>query len=264
VSILQKHNIDHVSPSSLNTWSGNPVYWGLRYLGGYKFDTTPSMAVGKAVEAALQEMLMRPYITLDEAYKHALAIYYLECPMTTDEKEREAGAGKIQPMLEQAVEVFASLNMGSPKILQNKVTFELSVLLHGTVETVPILGYTDFEWDEVLVDLKTTSRMPSSPKPEHIRQMAFYWRATGKQPALVYVTPKKNDVYTPSEQELKRGWEELEYLTFTLLNALRKADGINGLLSMFPADFSSYQWDDASKAEARKLIRTTMDIAGTY
>ena len=39
---------------------------------------------------------------------------------------------------------------------------------------IPIIGYIDFLFDNTIVDLKTTARIPSKPTEAQKRQMALY------------------------------------------------------------------------------------------
>jgi hypothetical protein len=59
----------------------------------------------------------------------------------------------------------------------------------------PIVGYLDYRWDQhgILVDLKTTEKLPSSIKIPHARQVALYATMTGDNvdARLTYVHAKE-------------------------------------------------------------------------
>jgi hypothetical protein len=63
----------------------------------------------------------------------------------------------------------------------------------------PIVGYLDYRWEHhgILVDLKTTEKLPSSIKIPHARQVALYATMTGDNAdaRLTYTTPKKRATY---------------------------------------------------------------------
>ena len=44
----------------------------------------------------------------------------------------------------------------------------------------PVRAFTDFEFAKIIVDAKSTMRMPSYPKPDHIRQQALYSKLYNK------------------------------------------------------------------------------------
>ena len=64
---------------------------------------------------------------------------------------------------------------------------------------LPIVGIFDFEFADkgVIVDLKTTERMPFEIKIPHARQVALYVAATSNnyEGRLSYITPKKAATY---------------------------------------------------------------------
>jgi hypothetical protein len=240
--------IDHVSPSNLNTWVSSPALWAVRYGLGLKSETSAKMALGKAVEAGLQVVLMGNDI--GEAIDHALTVYDLETPVDGGDKEKKL----VEPMLGQAIEAMVELDIGGrpPALLQRK----LEGILPGT--PVPCIGFTDFEWEHHILELKTTQRMPSEPSASHMRQIAFYWKVTEKVPTILYVTPKAFKVYTPSPEQLQEAYEELCYLGRTLTTSLNKFGTVAGIFQAYPADFTNFMWDEDSKLLAKKVIKETM------
>lgn len=238
--------IDHVSPSNLNTWTSSPALWAIRYGMNLKSEGTDKMALGKAVEAGLQIVLMNG--DLDEAFAHAYAAFNLERSMDGGDKERAL----VEPMLTQAIEAMVSMEVGSPQLLQRRLEMMLPDV------PVPCMGFSDFEWDGMILELKTTQRLPSEPTPSHMRQIAFYHKASGgKEVRILYVSPKAYKLYTPSLDDLDEAFEELCYLGRTLTKSLSVAGSPAELLKMFPADFSNFMWDAESKKLARKMIRET-------
>jgi hypothetical protein len=236
--------IDHVSPSNLNCWASSPALWAVRYGMGMRSETSAKMALGKAVEAGLQVLLTDG--DLDKANSQALATYDLDKPMDGGDKERNL----VEPMLSQTIEAMVQFDLGNPVTLQRKLTMDLPGI------PVPCWGFSDFEWEKVVLELKTTQRMPSEPSASHMRQIAFYWKATGKHPSILYVTPKAFKVFTPSLVELEYAFEDLCYLGRTLTRTLKVvASSPTMLLSMYPADFTNFMWDDESKSLAKKVIR---------
>ena len=62
-------------------------------------------------------------------------------------------------------------------------------------------------FEKIIVDLKSTLRLPSSPKVDHIRQQALYSVVHRKPIALLYATPKKSLWYELSEQDIMDGYQ---------------------------------------------------------
>jgi hypothetical protein len=103
---------------------------------------------------------------------------------------REAYASDIPGMVESAL---AELRpYGIPTKAQGFVEWKPDDLAY------PIVGYFDFEWAQhgIIVDLKTTERLPSSIKPPHARQVALYAPSDNYDARLTYVTPKKRATYS--------------------------------------------------------------------
>ena len=62
---------------------------------------------------------------------------------------------------------------------------------------IPIMGYIDFRFKNKIVDLKTTTRMPSQPTEAQKRQMAFYSMAYPNDSVdLFFATPKEHKKMT--------------------------------------------------------------------
>ena len=103
-------------------------------------------------------------------------------------KERD----NIEPMTRLAVEALEPF--GKPDFPadgeQNKVNMKAT----GDGWELDFIGFTDFNFPDhgLIVDLKTTMRMPSVMSSAHQRQRAFYAKASGNASVkFLYVTPKK-------------------------------------------------------------------------
>ena len=62
--------------------------------------------------------------------------------------------------------------------------------------------------DDIIVDTKSTLRLPTAPKVDHIRQQALYSTLHKKKIALLYATPKKSLWYELSDDDVKDGYAE--------------------------------------------------------
>tara|TARA_R100001163_G_scaffold29743_1_gene23641 strand:- start:1995 stop:2744 length:750 start_codon:yes stop_codon:yes gene_type:complete len=73
------------------------------------------------------------------------------------------------------------------------------------------LGYSDFTFKDITVDLKSKSRMPNNNIADFgdVLQQSFYWGLSGKKRrfALLYATPKKSLFIEIPKKELMKGWE---------------------------------------------------------
>ena len=119
-----------------------------------------------------------------------------------------------------------------------------------------IRGFTDFEFDNIIVDAKSTMRMPSSPKVDHIRQQALYATLYNKKTALLYASPKKTMYYELEENDIKDGYSEilshfksLEKYIKRCNNSLEEAIKTTPLYT----DPNPFAWDINIKQEAIKI-----------
>ena len=237
-----RHNIKRLSPSSLNLWQGEPALWVLKYLMGARDEAGPAAKRGQAVEAGLDLWLMgnRDFFACHRAALDNFALNTGGLADDDHEEEREV----IGPMLEQATAAMKD----APRLTARQVPIE--TYLDGI--DVPVIGYCDYVLeDTAIVDLKTTHRMPSSPKQDHTRQVAVYQKARQAPVSLLYVTPKKfARLHVPQEAcddaiaDMTRVARSLQ----TMLGAAQTAEEATRFVA---PDFSKFYWN----AETRKLAQ---------
>ena len=237
-----RFGIKHLSPSSLNLWLAQPAMWTLKYVHGYKDEAGPAMARGTAVEAGMQVLLTGG--SVDGAVTAAHVNYDLNQPEASDERDAERAV--IEPMVRQLPGVLA----GWPRPLsyQRKVQAE-----YTGASTLPILGYLDFEFEDCVVDLKTTKALPSKARIEHVRQVGLYAHATGKPVRLLYVTPKKSSLISVAPEDADVGWRQLKAAARALERTLTASPTAGALAEFFVPDFDSYHWDEKSISKAKEV-----------
>jgi hypothetical protein len=122
--------------------------------------------------------------------------------------------------------------------------------------TYPVRMFTDFEFEKIIVDAKSTLRLPSSPKIDHIRQQGLYSKLYNKPTALMYATPKKSLFYELNDDDVNLGYNEslnhfksLENYIKRCNNSLEEAIKITPLYT----DPNPFAWDINIKQEAEKI-----------
>jgi hypothetical protein len=103
-------------------------------------------------------------------------------------------------------------------------------------------------------DLKTTWALPSSPRPEHIDQMAIYSHATGKPFELVYVTPKKHAIYPINAQQAAEGMARVRRGALAIQHMLGKVESGEDALRLYTPDYSSYLWSAEMVTAANRVL----------
>lgn len=182
--------IERHSPSSLNLFSACPSMFVLERIIGIRQPVGSPAHRGTAVEDGVTAGLMDPAKPLDECYAIALKKYDTITALSSD-KRREDYRSTIPDMVKMTLEELRPY--GIPSHTQQFVEWRPEGLKY------PIVGYLDYRWEEhgILIDLKTTEKLPSSIKIPHARQVALYATMTGDNvdARLTYATPKKRATY---------------------------------------------------------------------
>jgi hypothetical protein len=145
---------------------------------------------GSAVEDGITHGLLNPAASLEACTQAAIATYDRVAALSADPRRQEY-RDTIGAMVERGLTELRPY--GIPSRTQGFVEWQPDSLQY------PIVGYFDYAWDDlgIVVDLKTTEKLPSSIKVEHARQVALYKATAGDnlEARLTYVTPKKQATY---------------------------------------------------------------------
>lgn len=183
----------HLSASSITSFVQRRSVWWAERVMGQRLPVSPAMIRGNAVETGVRFALLGDDI--DASVKRALDQYEADC--TREKlidldgkiaKERDV----IAPSIELAVEALAGF--GVPKYDDNGRQQKVSIFCrYGDSEDdrIEVIGFLDFVFDGLIVDLKSTGRMPSTMSWGHQVQRAIYARATGLPVKFCYCSPKK-------------------------------------------------------------------------
>lgn len=189
VNGFEKHGIKHLSASSVNLWSNAPDVWVARYLLKKSTPFGPAPERGKAVEQVVVHTLMGE--AFEAALSDALAAFdrrFLIGDETTT-KERNL----IQPMAEEAIGALEQY--GAPEFETGTDQEKITITAKGDGWKIPVIGFLDLVYPAhgLVVDLKSTARVPSSMSADHQLQRAFYAKAKGNMAVkFLYVSAKKH------------------------------------------------------------------------
>ena len=239
---FHRHNLDHLSPSCLNTYASEKGFWCLKYLFGFK-DSGPSMWRGLAVEAGFDAYL---YGDRSDNHGRALDRFDLEaCGLCDDATLRERD--KVPVMLQRACADATTHGLQSQPILRQ---FPIEYWFEGI--EVPIIGVIDYEWEDFGLDLKTASRMPSKIPDGHARQVSLYRAARKKPYKLYYVTETKSSLRELTDEETKTHLKRLEWQAHAVRRVLSMFPDKNDIAQIFVPDFDHFFWksDEAKIAAA--------------
>lgn len=236
---FEMHKITHSSASSINAWSANPGVFIMDKLLKKRRPASAAMWRGITVEDAVAAVLMGSAV--DDAVAAALAKFDKEIQFASEKTERERAA--IEPMVELAL---AELKQyGEPEFSTDGSQQKVEINCAGDGWKLPIIGYLDlvFPTHGLIVDLKTTMRMPSKMSPDHIRQRCIYQRCAGNsQVKFLYVTPKKSGWL--EDGDVDENLEQIKAILNRQERFLRISDDPEYLASIVPIDPSHFYWSD--------------------
>ena len=241
---FKPHGINHLSPSSINSFIGDLPMWIMRYLYNVRDNAGVGALRGIATETTLQKKYENgffDYSLQESEFIRLVNENQLNQDDTKTLKEKD-NLVKYGSILDE------HFNYDGLISVQEKVEIQPNDL------PIPILGYIDFNFTKAIVDLKTTARMPSQPSEGHKRQMAFYSLAyPEKEIHLFYVTPREHKVFNISKQTLKNYQEQLLNIAFSIQNYLSQSSDRVILTNRTYPNFDKWEWSESMKNEAKKI-----------
>jgi hypothetical protein len=225
----------HHSPSSCNLFAACPSLWILERIKGIKQAVGAPAHRGTAVEAGVAHGLQMPGAAVEDCVKVAHARYDALMALSPDPR-RDFYRGGISGMVQQALS--ALREYGVPTATQRYVEWKPKEL------KLPIVGYCDFDWlhHGIVVDLKTTERMPEEIKLSHARQVALYAEGNFADARLCYVTPKKIAAYHLENVAEHR--QALLRIAQTVERLLALSDDPNFFMRLLVPDLESFYWSN--------------------
>ena len=236
------HNINYLSPSSINTYISDMPMWVARYL----FKIKSSSGAG-AVRGIVQEsVLANKYETGTFDYK------LLEMKFMTMCTESMIDLGDVK------VEKERNLLKNFGKVIDENFNYKDLEEYQEKVEVpfddmpVPVMGYIDFRFKNKIVDLKTSTRMPYKPTEAQKRQMALYSMAYPNSSVdLFFATPKEHKKFTLKNLSIYK--KQLKQVAFSIQKFLSISNDKHELASLIYPNFDSWMWNGKMKEEAQKI-----------
>ena len=237
---FERHGIAHLSPSSLRLWRDCPPVWIGKYLLKAPDESGPGAWRGRAVEAGVDRLLFGLH---GETAMAAMYAEWTNCAQGVVDPDAEKEHEALQDFLVQAGVAFQGL--ATPLQRQAKVELELPGI------SVPLIGYVDWLWPDHGSDLKTTWRMPTTPDPSHVEQVAAYSMFHGVPFELVYVTPKKWTRYDVTSTMAAEAYDRVIEAAHALRSFLAHVSDGHDALSMFSPDYTSFYFRPQMTAAVR-------------
>ena len=262
---FSKFEIDHLSPSAINTFIADPCIYILRYLYKHKGPSNPAMWRGTVVDEGIGKRLgfkkvkgkwvkgktkttKANTIKFAEKQFDGLHRYHkTKIDVDTDRAEREKAF--VPKYLEVAMPYYDSL--GQPDSYQKKINLQLDEI------PIPIIGYIDLQYDGIVRDIKTVSRLPSEIPSGVNRQLSVYAMAEDSMPVVdyVYVTKTRAEVITMPVTDIDFHIATVKKVAHTIMNLLSYSDDINQIANLYFPDFDDWRWSPEDIAVAETIWR---------
>lgn len=240
---FERHNITHLSPSSLNLYAANGSLWVGRYLLGWQDEFGPAASRGTAIEAGL-DLWLFDRTKATEAEAVALANFAERTQGVADD-EHEAERANIVPMLKQAILALAGVPI--------PIGRQLKIEHYANGIEVPVIGYVDYIFEDFGLDLKTTKACPSSIKADHARQVSVYAECKKRPWKVLYVTAKKSALYELGSEDQAIALRDLERQARAVRHLLKHSFDAADAAKFFAPSLDDFRWSPKTVEAANQL-----------
>ena len=235
------HGINYLSPSSINTYINDMPMWIARYLFGIKSSSGASAVRGIAQEFALA----------DKYEKGTFDYNLLDVKFMSLCSESGIDLGDIKTAKEKKLLKDFGTIIDENFKYKNLVSYQEKVEVPIDDMPVPIMGYIDFRFNDAIVDLKTTTRMPSKPTEAQKRQMALYSMAYPKNSVdLFFASPREHKKFTL--KNLSAYKKQLVKVALSIQKFLSISNDKHELASFVYPNLDSWMWSGI-REEAKKI-----------
>jgi len=234
------------SASKTNTFIDSPPFWIINELFGFESEPNARMVMGLAAEDAAHHALSNQITDEDSITDYSNKKYTDHKGMIGDEPECAWSGIIANKFVENLAEFGEVVSFQNEKQISGKK--------YGL--KYDVVGKTDFEFKDVIVDTKATAyirRLKAGhvdpkwyPKPADIRQQCLYRDLFGKETMLLYCSPK--DVYCVDMVER----DELG----VLINAMKHIEHIleicktkDDVVRIFPLICDNFRWKGTPTAK---------------
>lgn len=251
MNAFERHGIDHLSASSLNLFAAEPALWVVTKLLKRPIPGGLAAQRGRAIERGVELGLFDPSLTVAHCQEAAEAEFDTLTAFAP-QPERAKAREVIAPTVAAAIAELRPYGIPTAPAegeRQHRIEVRLPEI------PVPLLGYLDFLFDAhgIVVDLKTSTRIPAEISPAHARQGAVYVAGTNRQMRFAYATPKRVAVYALDNPALHLA--ALGAIAQRLGRFLATSADPHALAAIVCPDFEDFRWSDpAARAIGREVF----------
>lgn len=253
MKIFEKHNVTHLSASSINEFIANPQKWILRVSGYKDIYGGPAMWRGSATDNAICKALEDDEFTLQDAIRFSVnnfddlwrkSVDHTDIDLQKVESEKSS----LFKYVETAFEHYRK-RPHKPISIQKRISFSLDP------QFPEIIGFIDFLYEDVVCDMKTVARLPSETPDSVNRQLSIYSFAE-KKPAIVdyvHCTKTSSQVISREIKDLEHHFNVVSNALVSMKNLLGFSDDIKEIANLMVPNLEDWRWSAAEKEAAKKL-----------
>ena len=246
-NVFQKHNIEYLSASTINTWVEQPALALLKIAGIKDKVAGPSAWRGIAVDEALTGIIFNEDYTESKAIDKAIDTFE-ENESQSEDMLDAVKVAKEKDTIVDYVKVgraFYRTLKSKPLEFQGKIEWQMDDI------EVPFIGYFDLLYKDYVRDIKTTRVAPVVVTRKAQRQLSLYSKATKKDPHVDYITRK--EVRSFKITNVDNAYKDLERATNSLKAVLSHSDDIFECCKLVHPDLDHWMWGDVTRAKAKEV-----------
>ena len=234
------------SASKTNTFIDSPPFWIINELFGFESEPNARMVMGLAAEDAAHHALSNQITDVNTITDYA-KVKYIENPNREQSEDEYDWAGIIANKFVENLPEFGEI-----------VSFQNEKQIKGNKYGLKydVVGKTDFEFKDVIVDTKATAyikRLKSGnvdtrwyPKLADLRQQCLYRDLFGKETALLYCSPKDVHMVDMVDRDhLNELINAMKHIEHILEICKTKED----VVRIFPLVCDNFRWKGTPTAE---------------
>ena len=235
------------SASKTNTFIDSPPFWIINELFDFESGPNARMVMGLAAEDAAHYALSNQINDADDITKHAESKYRDERGDASDTEQEGVWSGIIANKFVENLPEFGEI-----------ISFQNEKQIPGDKYGLKydVVGKTDFEFKDVIVDTKATAyirRLKAGhvdpkwyPKAADVRQQCLYRDLFEKETALLYCSPKDVHMVDMVDRDhLKDLIDAMKHIEHILEICKTKDD----VVRIFPLICDNFRWKGTPEAE---------------
>jgi len=246
MNTFEKHDVMHLSASTLNLWVSQPARCLMKIAGKLDGGVGASAWRGSAVDKVITRGFQNPELKHEDLQQEAERLFDLESKQSIFEQPEaklKKERGDLSAYIKSATEFYTKLNEPYESA-QGKITVMLPDV------AVPFLGYYDLRLGEKVRDMKTGNAV-SALSYAHARQGSIYGYALKRVPVIDYISKKGVNSFEITNVDYHI--EQIQIAAISLEKILSYSDDILECCQLVYPDLDHWMWSDKERETAKSI-----------